>query len=122
MLTSTRRRRYSAVVALAFLATGCTTLYEGKYDFWEGWREGVVQEVALGDRLTRGATKDCRKGVHPEIVRDTVFARVSYKISRTRVSVILPLRLGAQFAPGDSVYVNPRKCAGLAHRAPSSPE
>ena len=117
MLTSTRRRRYAAVVALAILATGCTTLYEGKYDFREGWREGVVLEVALGDRLTRGATKDCRKNMPAEISRKTVFARVSYMLSRTRLAVILPVPPQARFSPGDTVDLNVRACEGLVPRA-----
>ena len=43
----------TACVVALLAATGCTTLYEGKYDFSEGWREAQVIRIAKASQYSQ---------------------------------------------------------------------
>lgn len=102
--------RCSGVVAFALLAGGCAAPYEGTYAFGDGWREARVTEVAEGQRISRGATADCRKKTTWRA--GDSFARVEYSFSaRLKLTYITGVHDASDFRSGDKVYANIRDCS-----------
>lgn len=94
----------------ACMLAGCTTLYEGKYDFNEGWREAEVMEIAAASEIKKPQFSDCRESATPEQLSKVQFAVLSYKrMGRNRVHVA-PLKPSEALRPGDLVYVNVIRC------------
>jgi hypothetical protein len=111
----------SLVLLVAALATGCSTLYEGKYDFREGWRPGEVVQIAPGSQITRPAYYTCLRKLAPEDRTRHEYAIVRYKAARraARHAVQLPEVHGVQV--GTKVYINVDRCDGqLLLRQPKS--
>lgn len=100
-----------ALIALALLTTtGCAAVYDGRLAWRDGWREATVTEVNRGDRLSRGATTDCRTRLPHVSPGEATFARVTYRPSRVRLGVIVPIAPGLAVHAGDTVFINIRTC------------
>ncbi|WP_141396260.1 hypothetical protein [Polaromonas sp. AET17H-212] len=54
--------KYLLPMASLLVLGGCQTIYEGKYDWDEGWRPGTVLEVGSADQAAKEPFRDCRKG------------------------------------------------------------
>lgn len=52
------------IATVAF--TGCALVYEGKYDWYEGWREAEVLKVGNAAEMGKPQFSDCRKDATPE--------------------------------------------------------
>lgn len=100
----------SAAGFAAFILAGCTTVYEGKYDFSDGWREAEVMEIAGASEIRKPQFSDCRESATPQQLSTGQFAVLSYKrMGRKRAHVAL-LKPSEAFHPGDLVYVNVSSC------------
>ncbi|HZS66531.1 MAG TPA: hypothetical protein VFA72_05415 [Burkholderiales bacterium] len=104
----------ASLLALGWLA-GCATVYEGKYDWDQGWRMGRVINMGRGAALGATSVHDCRQDVSPGDVARTVYADVAYQSegrwSRHRIVAVpegMPLQVG------QAVYLNVNACSGLA--------
>ena len=99
-------------VVLLLAATGCTTLYEGKYDFSEGWREAQVIRVAKASQIETPQFSDCRQKFPLQQDANTQFVLLSYKhLGRSRNRVVQsPQDLDLQ--TDEFVYMNVKTCAG----------
>ncbi len=99
------------VFGLTFYAlSGCTTVYEGEYDFSDGWREAAVIQIGRASEIAKPQFSDCRVSEPPQYIEADKFVVVSYKhLSRPRKRVVA-------FGPsdgvrvGDLVYVNVTDC------------
>ena len=104
------RLQYS--LALAFGLCGCATVHlQGKYDYGDGWREGVVTHVGPGEEIDVHATVDCRTELPADRVRTTRFALARFHNGRSRLSQIVPLPASAAIAVGDAVLVKMNDCS-----------
>lgn len=93
-----------------FALSGCTTVYEGKYDFSEGWREAKVIQIELSSEIAKPQFSDCRVNASPQYHASDKFIVLSYKhLNRPRKRVI-------PFGPSDGarvedlVYINVTDC------------
>lgn len=103
-------KRASGLGLTVFILAGCTTVYEGKYDFNDGWREAEVMEIAGASEIKKPQFSDCRESAMPEQLAAGRFAVLAYKrMGRKRVHVV-PLKPGETFRPGDLVYTNVTGC------------
>ena len=113
MIRMRRRTTSDALAALVALASfaGCTTVYEGKYDWDEGWRVGRVVNLGVGTALAPTPPDDCRQEATPAEVARTLYAEVAYRSEgrwlRHRVA---PVPQGMTLTDGQRVYVNLHSC------------
>jgi len=101
-----------AVVFAAALA-GCANLYEGKYDFREGWREAEVLEVVPLSSISKPNFYTCiRNAPAGEQRADTRYVLLKYRRMSRTARHAQPLQGSQQWAPGEKVYVNVSDCTG----------
>lgn len=98
---------------LGVALSGCTTPYEGKYDFYAGWRKAKVEQLVVVGEVTKYDYADCRKTTSPEQLATDRFAAVSYRGERHHRTRIAAFAASAALKAGDAVYVNPGRCLGV---------
>ena len=98
-------------VALGMAALGgCTTLYEGKYDIEQGWREAAVVAVGPAVTMKKSVTGDCRVSASAREIATSRFAMLSYRWMGRTLHRVVPLAFDAGIKTGDLVYVNVLSC------------
>ena len=112
--------RLSALL-LALAATGCaSSVYEGRYAWADGWREGKVVSVKQPREVGSRHSFDCRYKMNPQAVETSWFAIVAvWDAGRTKRAVV-PVADGSTWPTAeDLVYVNVRTCdvRDLRHRS-----
>ena len=106
-------RRIAALCALGFLA-GCALVYEGKYDWDQGWRIGRVINAGAGMTVPQTTADDCRKDAAPADVARTVYAEVAYQSEgRWLRHRVVPIPEGVTLKDGQTVYLNIYSCGSL---------
>lgn len=96
-------------IALATL-TACSALYEGKYDYSDGWRIATVERLVSRHEVQDGLLKDCRSEDATQSAEQG-FALVTYRIFKGTRKRIVKSPVNASLEAGDSIYVNVRTCA-----------
>lgn len=91
------------------LLTGCTTVYEGRYDFRDGWRSAEVIEVGTAGSLTRKPAAGCLQGGSAPLA-DSRYAVVRYRNLHRQAFRVVPIPEGRDVKAGDLVYVNANDC------------
>lgn len=92
------------------LLAGCATVYEGKYGWRDGWREGEVVRVQTASEMDRPRFYRCVRQATAEQLTSTRFVEVKYRqMSRANFSAV-PLGAGQSVRPGDLVYVKVGDC------------
>jgi hypothetical protein len=115
-----RLRPATAIASLLMLTwlAGCAMVYEGKYDWDEGWRLGRVINVGRGAALGATSSHDCRQNVSSADVARTMYADIAYQSegrwSRHRI-VAVPEDMPVQV--GQAVYLNVNSCSGVVAAA-----
>lgn len=67
----------AAALAAGLVLPGCAaTVYEGKYDWSDGWRSAEVVEIASASEMERPRFYDCVRRASPEQLATTKFAVV----------------------------------------------
>lgn len=106
-------------VAAALLAlAGCANaLYQGKYEWSEGWREAEVVAVQTPADMERPRFYTCVRNATPEQLATTRFAVVEYRqMSRTKRRAV-PLQPSDTAFVGEIVYIKASDCSTpLVHR------
>lgn len=93
-----------------FALSGCTTVYERKYDFSEGWREAKVIQIERASEIAKPQFSDCRVNASPQYLATDKFIVLSYKhLNRPRKRVV-PLSPSDGVRVEDLVYVNVTDC------------
>ena len=90
---------------------GCATIYEGRFNYDEGWRVARIAEIGLGGALTNEARTQCRIEVPFRGHADGSFAVVRYLGYRIELYRIVRLPSEPSLVKGDFVYINIRDCA-----------
>lgn len=113
----TRHTSMTAVLVAAILSSGCAaTVYDGKYEWNEGWRAAEVVEVATASEMERPRFYDCVRQATPEQLATTKFVVVKYRsMSRTQRRAV-PLAEGQTLRAGDPVLVRADKCDAAVAR------
>ncbi|MDP3857663.1 MAG: hypothetical protein Q8Q73_07885 [Stagnimonas sp.] len=113
MKTSIRGLRgvlYGAGVVV--LLQGCTTLYEGKYDYRDGWRKARVVQVAPASQIQRPDFFRCIRNATPEQRERQLFAVVTFRGYEKSVKRAVQVAPSVHIEVGETVYVNPSSCDG----------
>ena len=105
-----KRKSISAVCFTAVVLAGCLTVYEGKYDFNDGWREAEVMKIAGASEIKKPQFSDCRESAMPQQLSTDQFAVLSYKRMGRKRAHVAPLMPSEAVRPGDLVYVNVTRC------------
>jgi len=116
-LAPVRSRHVAALLVVALAVGACTTPYEGRYDFYSGWRKAQITQItAPGMKVTGGR---CSEANPKSLPPGTSWAVVRYRLGgRTRYASA-PAPMQQNFAVGDLVYVNVSDCLILLQRRPS---
>ena len=86
--------------------TGCTTPYEGHYDFYEGWRKGEIKQIETSATLKTSQPPWCG----PAASSSTTYAIVRYRATRHSLNVAVPVSPNEGYKVGDLVYINVSDC------------
>jgi hypothetical protein len=109
------------LVAAAAALSGCSSMFENKYDFREGWRRGEVLQIMDGHAVQRPRFWQCTRSLGAEERAGRRFVvlayhQVPYRARRHLVAVPPDLEL----RPGQRVYVNVSQCENaIALAAPA---
>ena len=101
-----------AIAAFASLLSGCATLYEGKYDYRDGWRKARVVQVAPASQIQRPDFFRCIRNATPEQRERQLFAVVSFRGYEKSVKRAVQVAPSVHIEVGETVYVNPASCNG----------
>ena len=86
-------------------------MYEGKYDWDDGWRAGRVVHLGQGKQLPAPPGGDCRQGVAASVMEKTLYADVRYQTEgRWTRERIVPIPADIAVHEGDLVYFNAQDC------------
>lgn len=111
-------RRLGALTACSVVAllSGCAAVYEGRYDFRDGWRKGEVDAILSWADVQRERLPQCRR---PAAAADDVWVVIRYIRSGHLTKFAAPAPNGS-FRVAEAVYVNPgRDCAEALGRTTS---
>ncbi len=102
----------SLIAALA--TTGCALVYEGKYDWYDGWREAQVLQIGRAAEIEKPQFSDCREQMTPQQLATGRFAVLSYMHMTRKRHRVVPLQAGQSVAVavGDQVYMQITSCDG----------
>lgn len=103
-------------VGVAVAASGCTTPYEGRYDFYEGWRKAEVKRIEPFDKLAPHRIPRCESAPTPRATVGTTWAIVRYRAGRRSREVAVPVTPSEDYRVGELVYVNVSECARQVQR------
>ena len=105
--------RVASLCMLGALA-GCALVYEGKYDWDQGWRIGRVINAGAGMTVPATSAEDCRKQLSPADVARTEYAEVAYQSEgRWLRHRVVPVPEGVARKQGETVYLNVYSCGSL---------
>lgn len=98
------------VLGISAMLAGCATIYEGEYDYDEGWRLATV--IELGSNITRfkDTSLDCRTlkfGPHSRAMR---YAYVRYLRSFAPRMAVVPIPDHAEVEVKQRIYINLNDC------------
>ncbi len=100
-------------VSAAGLAGCSPILYEGRYDYKDGWRKGAVVELGTAESIPHVPRVDCRNETN-------LLLRVQYAYVKSRHTTdflnsrVVPVPDDIQLSLRDQVLVNMQKCSALA--------
>jgi hypothetical protein len=100
------------IAAFASLLSGCATLYEGKYDYRDGWWKARVVQVAPASQIQRPDFFRCIRNATPEQRERQLFAVVSFRGYEKNVKRAVQVAPSVHLEVGETVYVNLASCNG----------
>lgn len=101
----------ATVLLVSAVAAGCSTVYEGKYNFADGWREGEIESIGAAASIATPQFSDCRESMSADQLRASPFALVKFeRLGRTQRRVVPLTGDAAQLRPGDPVYIDVNSC------------
>ena len=101
-----------ASLIAALSATGCALVYEGKYDWYDGWREAQVVQIGSAAEIKKPQFSDCREQMTPQQIANSQFAVLSYVRMTREQRRVVPLQTGRSVAVGDLVFMQITNCDG----------
>lgn len=106
------------VAAGAALLAGCASaVYDGQYEWKEGWREARVERTGSADELGGRASRDCRYRLPPDEVKSGRFAVLGFEYMARHRHRVVPLASGDEPVRGEPVLTNLRRCEPPTRRA-----
>ena len=111
-LAPARSGRVSALLGVTLLVGACPTPYEGRYDFYSGWRKAQIAALNMkstGSRCSEANSKP----------PGTSWAVVRYRLGGHTRYASAPVPMQENFAVGDLVYANVSNCLLALHRRPA---
>jgi hypothetical protein len=115
---ATKIHRRLPAISMLLVLTGCALVYQGKYDWDEGWREGYVVKVETGAvPIVRGG---CVHRPPLQTLPPPRYAQVKYQNEgRVIRNQNVPIPENANVQQGDRVYFNINDCSeGLVPARP----
>jgi hypothetical protein len=105
-----RAALHCSIASMAVTLAGCAAVvYDGKFNWHDGWREAKVLQVGSASEIPAGQSSDCRNWMTPAERSETRFALLSYSnFARLRHRVV-PIG-NETLATGDVVYMKPTRC------------
>ena len=96
------------MVWAVLLLSACSTVYEQRYDFHDGWRKARVQEVGPFNKFAKNYGYTCRQA--PETIEGKQGAIVGYSGGGRWRSQLMLLPEKETVKEGDLVYAKILKC------------
>lgn len=102
-----RLGRVSAIL-IGALVGACTTPYEGRYDFYSGWRKAQIVQIAVLNLKPTGPR--CPEANPRSLPPGTSWTVVRYRLGGHTRYASAPAPMQENFAVGDLVYANVSDC------------
>lgn len=108
----TRLPTQLAMLAIAALLSGCAApVYEDRFRWTDGWREGVIEKIGKDERTERWYLQSCGDAAAAPAKR---YASVRLSQTGKSKSWIVAMPEGSELRVGDAVYVNVSSCSARA--------
>ena len=104
-------RRTAVLVGFCASLAACTTPYEGRYDFYDGWRKAEVTGIDLFEKLPPHVARHCRASPSLYAAAGTTWAVVRYRLGGRSRLAAAPVPQSERFKVGELVYANVSECA-----------
>lgn len=103
---------FSAVVLLAagFLSGCANTVYEGRFSWENGWRQGRVTAVGDGPIFAEKHANSC-KNAKSAPLQSVRYVTITYRPVTGRAWITVPVPENASLKSDDLVYVNVFDCS-----------
>ena len=108
--------RACSALALAAMVSGCTTAYEGKYEYAEGWRLGVIVRTGtlaymapVEAMCSLADQSSTARFAYVQFIFGPTHGKFLYSGPHQR-HVIVPLPQGGGLHEGARVYINLQDC------------
>lgn len=99
-----------SVLSISAMLVGCATVYDGKYDYDEGWRLATVVELGNGTTRFKDTSLDCRTlrfGTHSQA---TQYAYVRYLRSFAPRMAVVPIPGHTEVGVKQRIFINLNDC------------
>lgn len=96
------------VTSLAVLEA-CASLHDASRPFRDGWRQGIVTQIAPATAFSR-ATYDCRDRMLVDEKGEARFARVTFHHTSMKVAMLVAVPHDGEVQAGDQVHVKFNDC------------
>ena len=107
---SPKSTQAAVLLVVALLGGACTTPYDGRYDFYSGWRKAQISQISPVDLGVPATPSRCSKSDQNALPPGTAWAVVRYRLGGHTRYASAPTRLQDKFAVGDLVYANVSEC------------
>lgn len=107
-----KAERTGVLAGFCVSLAACTTPYEGRYDFYDGWRKAEVTRIDLFEKLPAHVARHCRASPSPlRSGGDDLGCRsIPARRPKSRLSAA-PVPQSESFKVGELVYANVSECA-----------
>lgn len=102
--------------AILVIASGCTTPYEGRYDFYEGWRKAEVKRIEPFEKLAPYQIPRCKTARSSQATEGSTWAVVRYRAGRRSREVAVQVTPSEAYKVRELVYVNVSECGRQIQR------
>lgn len=99
-----------SVLSISAMLVGCATVYDGKYDYDEGWRLATVVELGNDSTRFNDASLDCRTLKFETRSRAEQYAYVRYMRSFAPRMAIVPVPDHTKVGVKQRIFINLNDC------------
>lgn len=113
-----KRERWLLPLFLGLVSSACTILYEGRYDYNDGWRKAEIKRVALFEHLSPYPYKYtyCSRNFTDFSTTGSSWAIVRYRQGIKKRYMAIPVPKSGDFKVEDIVYANVLDCSFELHK------
>lgn len=121
-MNATRASATLLILAMLALVSGCSTLYEGKYAFGEGWRKGRVVQITRRSAIAPSNYWQCVREAPTIELNESSYALLAYSGYGRARQRLVPVPQSLDLRENEAVYVNLGRCEDAIAKQAAGPQ